>query len=239
MGYKEITVGADRFLSLKWANYAFELFQTDDDEDFLYRSLRSFIDPEIKGEETTRKTANQLKRLWLTKDDPFQSLRISALPVPYISHPEFLSIFHLGIAMNVFPIYYETLKAIGMLDRVINPIPKQAITDRVLEAFGNTSSIPRAVARILQTLEDWNFIDVKSKSLTLKNIRIWDFEVAAWFITALVKVNNSNGINISDLPLLPEKLGIQLENPREIIQKSKNLGLIRDTQGLEIITIRN
>jgi hypothetical protein len=61
MGYKKLTVGADRFLALKWANYAFELFQTNQDEDYLYRSLRAYLDSEIEGDVTSRKTSNHLE----------------------------------------------------------------------------------------------------------------------------------------------------------------------------------
>jgi hypothetical protein len=237
MGYKKLTVGADRFLALKWANYAFELFQTNQDEDYLYRSLRAYLDSEIEGDVTSRKTSNHLKSLWLTKDDPYQPLRLAALSIPHASHPKFLPFLHLGVAMNVFPIYRETLRAIGTLDRVINPIPKQAVVERVLENFGNTSSIPRAVARIIQTLEDWGFIEIEPKSLMLKRIELKEQKTAAWLITALVMANNGNGIIFSELPILPEKLGIQLPNPREVVRESENLVINRNLQGLEVITV--
>ena len=238
MGYKKLAVGADRFLALKWANYAFELFQTSDREDNLYRSLRAFLDSEIKGDVTSRKTSNHLKSLWLTKDDPYQPLRLAALSIPHASHPEFLPFLHLGVAMNVFPIYRETLRAIGTLDKVINPIPKQAVVERVLENFGNTSSIPRAVARIIQTLEDWKFIIIERKVITLKQIEVKEHQLSAWFITALVMANNANGIVLSDLPMVPEKLGIQLADPREIIRQSENLVINRNLNGQEMVTIK-
>lgn len=235
MGYRKLSVGADRFLALKWANYAFELFQTNEDEDFLYRSLRTYLDSEIEGDVTSRKTSNHLKRLWLTKDDPYQQLREKAITLPYYKHPELLPFIHLGIAINVFPIYRETTKSIGLLDRVINPIPKQSVVERVLERFGNTSSIPRAVARVLQTLEDWRLIQSQDTYLKVVSFDVDDPMIAEWLLTALVQMNQPLGIAISDLPLTPEKLGIKLPNAREIIQKSAALNINRDLQGLEII----
>ena len=236
MGYKKITVGADRFLALNWANYAFELFQIQEDQDYLYESLKSYLDGEIEGEETSRKTANQLKRLWLVEDD-FQQLRLTAQSLKYTLNPEFMSILHLGMAMNVFPIYRETLRAIGLLDRIINPIPKQSIRKRVLEMFGNTASIPRAVDRVLQTLEDWQFIDLEPNKVVIRTIALKDDQFAAWCIAALIFANNSTGINLSDLAMLPEKLGIQIADPRGIIQTTNFVKLSRNSQGLEIITV--
>jgi len=239
MGYKKLSVGADRFLALKWANYAFELFQTNEDEDFLYRSLRAYLDSEIEGDVTSRKTSNHLKRLWLTKDDPYQPLRLKTLSLPFYKYPEFLPILHLGIAINVFPIYRETTKSIGLLDRVIDPIPKQSVVERVLERFGNTSSIPRAVARVLQTLEDWRLIQSQDTNLKIVPYDVDDQMIAEWLLTALVIMNKPLGIAVSDLPLTPEKLGIKLPDTREIVQHSESLVISQNIQGLEIITIRN
>jgi hypothetical protein len=111
------------------------------------------------------------------------------------------------------------------------------VVERVLENFGNTSSIPRAVARIIQTLEDWGFIEIEPKSLMLKRIELKEQKTAAWLITALVMANNGNGIIFSELPILPEKLGIQLPNPREVVRESENLVINRNLQGLEVITV--
>jgi hypothetical protein len=238
MGYKKLSVGADRFLALKWANYAFELFQTQGDQDSLYQSLRSYLDSEIEGEETSRKTSNHLKRLWLTQEDPYKPLRLKTLSLPFYKYPEFLPILHLGLAINVFPIYRETTKTIGLLDRVIDPIPKQSVVERVLERFGNTSSIPRAVSRVLQTLEDWHLIQSQDTYLKIVSYDVDDRMIADWLLTALVILYKPLGIAVSDLPLTPEKLGIKLPNPREIIQKSTEVNITRDLQGLEIITIK-
>jgi len=238
MGYKKLSVGADRFLALKWANYAFELFQTNEDEEFLYRSLRAYLDSEIEGDVTSRKTSNHLKRLWLTQEDPYQPLRLKTLSLPFYKYPEFFPILHLGIAINVFPIYRETTKSIGLLDRVINPIPKQSVVERVLERLGNTSSIPRAVARVLQTLEDWRLIQSQDTFLNIVPYDVDDQMIAEWLLTALVIMNEPLGIAVSDFPLTPEKLGIKLPNPREIVQHSTSLVISQNIQGLEMITIK-
>jgi len=200
--------------------------------------LRAYLDSEIEGDVTSRKTSNHLKRLWLTKDDPYQPLRLKTLSLPFYKYPEFLPILHLGVAVNVFPIYRETTKTIGLLDRVIDPIPKQSVVERVLERFGNTSSIPRAVARVLQTLEDWHLISSQDTYLKIVPYDVNDHPIAEWLLTALVIMNKPLGIAVSDLPLTPEKLGIKLPNPREIVQHSGSLVISQNIQGLEMITIK-
>ena len=69
MASKKITVGADRFLALEWANYAYELFISMGDQATARDSLRMYLEDQIEGKESSRKTAIQLNRLWLTLEE--------------------------------------------------------------------------------------------------------------------------------------------------------------------------
>jgi hypothetical protein len=235
MDLTDLRIGADRFLALKWANYAFELSQTDQDPDRLYGSLREYLDYEIEGEVSSRKTSNQLKRLWLVNDDRFHSLRKHAMSLPVDRYPEYLPLLHLGMAMAVFPVYRETIRAIGSLHRLIQPIPKQSVSDRVLETFGNRSSIPRIVVRVIQTLADWQIIDVTEGSIEIKIFSIKNDDFKEWFVSTLVDLYSETGLSIAEFNLVPEKLNFEIDNLREIIQNSSILTLKRDIDGREVI----
>ncbi len=60
MGYKTISVGADRFLALQWANYAYELFISSTDQDSSRKALREYLENQMLGQVSTRKTTDQL-----------------------------------------------------------------------------------------------------------------------------------------------------------------------------------
>jgi len=48
MASKKITVGADRFLALEWANYAYELFISMGDQATARDSLRMYLEDKLK-----------------------------------------------------------------------------------------------------------------------------------------------------------------------------------------------
>ncbi len=238
MGFKQISVGADRFLALQWANYAYELFASSTDEDASRKFLSEYLGSQMLGKVSTRKTADQLNRLWLYADDPYQSLRkMTRSLLKPIDHAQ-MAVLHLGMAMNVFPIYRETMRVIGTLERLTDQISNKAISTRVIEKFPTTTSIPRTVKRVLQTLDDWHFIELNQGIVVVKEILLLDSKLVNWFIIALLKATEQNEITLQELDICPFKLGINFSHPRSVINGSEDLFFGRNQMGLEVIRIK-
>jgi hypothetical protein len=235
---KQVRIGMDRFLALKWADYSLDLFISLDDEKKNYELLCKYLQGEIRGTETSRKTANQLKRLWLNKVDENHKLRIHAKEI-LRSRPQVnRSIFHLGMAINVFPVFKEVCHRIGILSKLQGSIPKQAVIDRVVEAFVNPTSIPRVVDRVLQTLIDWRFLEqedgkIRFVELILNN----DEEGLPWFVISLMKANRQDAISPQDLKVMPERMGINFLDIRKNLSAHPGFTLTRDQTGNESVAL--
>ena len=238
MGYKNVTIGADRFLALQWANYAYGLYASSTDQDASRKILREYLASQMLGKVSIRKTANQLNRLWLYADDPYQSLReMTRSLLKPIDHAQ-TAVLHLGIAMNVFPIYRETVRVIGTLERLSDQISVKAISTRVIEIFPTTTSIPRTVNRVLQTLDDWHFIELTQGLLVVKDILLPDPHLVNWYILATLRATEQNEITMQELDTCPFKLGINFSHPRNAVNDSEDLYFGRDQMGLEVIRIK-
>ena len=238
MGYKTISVGADRFLALQWANYAYELFLSSIDQDFSRKVLREYLESQMLGQVSTRKTTDQLFRLWLYSGDPHQSLReMTRSLLKPIDHAQ-TAVLHLGMAMNVFPVYRETVRVIGTLERLTDQISNKAIATRVIEKFPTTTSIPRTVKRVLQTLDDWHFIELYQGFVVVKEILLLEPKLVNWFIIALLRATEQKEITLQELDTYPLKLGINFSHPRSVINGSEELFLGRNQMGLEVIRIK-
>lgn len=238
MGYKNVTIGADRFLALQWANYAYGLYASSTDQDASRKILREYLASQMLGKVSIRKTANQLNRLWLYADDPYQSLReMTRSLLKPIDHAQ-TAVLHLGIAMNVFPIYRETVRVIGTLGRLRDQISNKAISTRVIEIFPTTTSIPRTVNRVLQTLNDWHFIELYQGFVVVKEILLLEPKIVNWFIIALLRATEQKEITLQELDTCPLKLGINFSHPRSVINGSEELFFGRNQMGLEVIRIK-
>lgn len=63
MSERQVKIGFDRFLALEWADFALELFLSPKEEIKKCQILKSYLQKEIPGVDSARKTSNQLKRL--------------------------------------------------------------------------------------------------------------------------------------------------------------------------------
>ncbi|PKO03869.1 MAG: hypothetical protein CVU43_00705 [Chloroflexi bacterium HGW-Chloroflexi-5] len=237
MADKKILLGMDRFLAKELADYSIELFliseNVKNNGDLLSLQVRN----EIPGVETARKTSDQLRRLWLTENDDKQIIRAEAKNVLIEQNIHDFALFHFGMAINVFPIFYETCKKIGTLS-VSNPkIDKQLLIQRVSETYANPSSIPRIVDRVVQTLHDWGFIKIDNRKIIITTITIANDQICSWFTYALLQSMNTNEISISDFSSSPIKLGIIFQDLRNQIANGKRIKISRNSFGSEIISV--
>lgn len=235
MAYRAIEVGADRFLALQWANFAFDLCRRQVDEESAVIFLKEYLAININSAITIRKTTNQLMRLWLAYDDPYKPLREKATKLRSLHQLHLLPILHLGLAINIFPIYKETISIIGQLHRITTPVLSRTIADRVLEKFPNPSSIPYTVPKVLRSLEDWGFISYEKGSVMIKEISVLEEDFVNWFLLSLITALDQKEITFQELEVCPLKLGITLAHPRKVITLSTDLSLTRNAQGVEVI----
>lgn len=229
MASRNLTVGADRFLALEWANHAYELFESSEAQVTTRKVLREYLETQMVGQESIRKTANQLNRLWLDSGDPYISLRNMTRSLSHPINASQVVVLHLGMAINVFPIYRETARVIGTLERITDQISIKSITSRVIEKFPTTSSIPRTVSRVLQTLTDWRFIEVAEGNVTIRELPIQNPKLVNWYIFALLKATQQHEITLSDLEICPLKLGINFAHPRRAITVSEEMTFLHVT----------
>ena len=239
MSEKQVNLGFDRFLPLKWSNFALELFLNPGTQVEKYDLLKKYLQGEITGAESARKTSNQLKRLWLGDQDETQSLRLKTAELLNNRNIYEQSIFHLGMAINVFPVFKETCKRLGELSRVQEIINRKYVIDRVSQTFLYPSSIPRTVSRVIQTLEDWKLVEVHKKDIRLQEVQIENVEVGSWVVHALLSSQRRAEMPLSAINAVPEKLALRFVDMRQIVHHSDSFSIRYNASGEEIVIIKN
>ena len=238
MSDNKVKIGFDRFLPLEWSNYALELFLNSGTQVEKYDLLKSYLRSEIPGAESARKTSNQLKRLWLSDQDESHSLRLKAAELLKGENTFEQSIFHIGLAINVFPVFKETCKRLGELSRVQEIINRKNVIDRVSQTFLYPSSIPRTVSRVIQTLEDWKLVEVHKKDIRLREVLIEENHIGGWLIQALMFSHQKKEMPLTSINNVPEKLGVRFADFRQIVQLSEVFTIRHDATGEETVILK-
>lgn len=238
MTLPHVVTGIDRFIALRWADYALDLWIAANPSVESSAQLMAFLEQEIKGIESRNKTSYQIRRLWLDPGAKTQFLRSQVtqhgIAEVIFSRP----VLHLGMAINVFPLFREVCGIIGRLTGLQGVCTRQETCQRVMEKYGNPTSIPRSVDRVFQTLVDWQLLEKTGKNYTVRLIQVENLALAGWFMQALLFTLTDRQLTFSDLQTIPERLGVQFQGEREIIRAIPNLYVIRDGTTVERVGLK-
>lgn len=232
---KQVRMGFDRFLALEWANYSLDLLQSSTSLDEGYSLLKLYLQKEITGEESARKTANQLKRLWLHRDS-CSPLREKVIAIYQMMTLQDKPVLTYGMAVNVFPLFHDVCNVIGSQMHLSGGISRKQIQQRILEKYGNPVTMPRATDRVVQTLENWGFVTTINGICTVNQMRVDNPMVAHWLVIALLNLQVGKKMPLRDFATLPTLLGIEVGDIRNIIRQSRDLSLDR-TPDAEVIRV--
>lgn len=227
MNYKAPRLGIDRFLALRWADMALDLYMVNDDKSKARKQFRNWLSQEIDGQISADKTAYQINRIWLGENDPFEKLRKMAISNGLTDNHRNRPILHYGLAINVFPLFNDICKAIGRLLNLQPTCISRDIYHRVQEKYGNPASIEQASRRTIQTLIDWGFLSNHDGSILIKEFLISDPLATEWLLIALISAQSTDKIPLIDAVKAPELLGIRFEDARAAIRSASKLRIER------------
>lgn len=238
MNNRKHSLGFDRFMALRWVDMALEARLACHDLDVAFRQLKEWLSKEISGKETVRKTATQIRRLWLSKGDQHDFLRQQVITNGLAENTAFWPILHYGLSLNVFPLFWDVCQITGRLLNLQTSCRRDDIYQRIQEIHGNPASTSASTRHVIQTLVDWGFLLVKGKEISAKDICIEEANLTQWLIEALLIARQVGKLPFADLAKSSELLGIRFQDVRSAIRSASHLR-IEYTLGFEMICLND
>lgn len=235
MNYQPPRLGFDRFMALEWVNTALELRLANQNTDDAFHELQAWLSKEIPGKETARKTATQVRRLWLVDNDSAHQLRQQALGSGLADDPMYRTFLHFGLALNVFPLFWDVCQTTGRLLNLRGTCQRKEIHRRMLEKYVNPRSTKVATDRVFQTLVAWDLLIEQNGELSAKANFVDNNQLTQWLIITLLIAQTIDRIPLVDLSNAPELLGIRFGNVRSAIREVPFLRIER-ILNLEMVT---
>ena len=146
MSEQKLTIGIDRYIAKRWADYAFDLRSSASQEQNSYIQLQKWLSQEIKGKEVVEKTSSQLRRIWLAEDQ-YNLLRKQAVEIGSGQDPSSRMILHYGLALNVFPFFRDLCVSVGRLIRLQGKCQGKEVRQRLLEKYQSKATVGFAARR--------------------------------------------------------------------------------------------
>jgi len=229
-------VGFDRFIRREWLDRTLEFALAGESA----QTIRAWMDDVVEGRDAARKTADVLVRWWLREYPETSDLRERALQLALeMPHREWF-VLHWGMALVNFPLFHAVARTIGRLLRLQGEFKRRDITQRILEIYSNVGTIPRAVARIVQSMDEWEVIKRIDEAYKLHTVHAIDNDKALeWFVEVCVRAPGRDAWDLRDLLRSPEMFPFDIPpQAAYIARRSKYLTVQYEGSDREIVTVR-
>lgn len=151
-------IGFDRKIELAWldaiAAHVAAGASTKESREYVWRLL----DGVVAGDTThdaRGKTLTVLSQVWLSVPEEARKIRESALKLfPEAAASERLPI-HWAMMMAAYPFFLDVATNAGKLITMNGDVTLSQIVRRMLDAWGDRSTLPRATQRVLRSMVQW------------------------------------------------------------------------------------
>ena len=198
---RSFLIGFDRYVQLDWCHSTLEAAVGRKSID----EVKEQISLVLTGAESTRKTFDILKRLWLQPLPDCIDFSKRGVEIFGKNETGLASPLSWGSAMVTYPFFGKTAEITGRLFSIQGDCSIKEVQRRMAEIYGDRDGIARAVSRVLQSQENWGMIErvENGKRLIRKPpLTISDERVVTWLIEAVIRYTGT-GVSLAKLQSMP------------------------------------
>lgn len=196
-------IGFDRYVRIEWIDAALSLAKDGGTSD----ELEAVLAFEITGKESLRKTKDILKRLVFSPFADNSAYISRGVGLHERGNRQSVLAFAWASAATCYPFFGSVVQNLGRLISVQGGCTPNEIHRRIAEHYGQRDGIERAVARVLQSLENWGLIKRIDGSKVYRastQVEIHNDLLASWVCEGIVRAASRpvRSATLAGLPLL-------------------------------------
>ncbi len=161
-------IGFDRKVELEWLDGVAARASAGDTRLEAMRWLHAVALSTLAGDGAhgaKGKTATVLLRIWYPQDVRSRELRDTALKLLPDASPSDRLALHWALSIAAYPFFAAVAQQVGRLVALQGDASTRDVTRRVAEQYGDRSTLPRAVQRVLGSMAAWKALIVERSVL--------------------------------------------------------------------------
>jgi len=230
-------LGFDRRVTLDWLDETAGLTLRNPDPAAVRAALHTRIADPIAGQEARTKTITLLCRIWVNPPVA-PHLRDEALELLPTLLPANRIWLHWGLTLLAFPFFRDVAATVGRLLQIQGSCTLGQVTDRMISAWGERSTLIRATQRALRSLVEWEALAERQPRGSFAAHPTRSTEVAAlhiWMIDAALRAHANDGIALTELTHLPELYPFQVSVARHHIVRLERFEILAQGSGVDLV----
>ncbi len=233
-------IGFDRKVQLNWLDYTIGLCQDDLASSVLAERLDSRLSGEIAGSEARRKTIIVLRRIWANVPTEQRSLQDEALDMASRISSEERLWLHWGMSLLAYPFFRDVAATVGQLGRLQGVFSQAQVQRRMVEGWGQRTTLERATRRLLRTFVEWQVLldaGVRGSYNLAPAQQTGNRDLALWLMDCALRANEAEQVPLRDIERLPYNFPFELTAFVGELQRSKRFETSRQGLDLEMVAI--
>lgn len=157
-------IGIDRKIELDWLDAVAAKAAAGETRAVVQRWLHDELLQDLGGQglhSAKGKTATVLLRIWFPKDPAAARLRAHALAVLADVEPAERLALHWCMTLCAYPFFGDVVRQLGRLIALQGQTSVREVVRRVAELYGDRTTLPRAVQRVVSSVASWGVVRVE------------------------------------------------------------------------------
>jgi hypothetical protein len=155
------TIGFDRKIEIEWLDAVVGWVATGQAPEDVRKFLWAFLEGVVAGDSVHSgrgKTLTVLSRIWVIVPEQAKPLREAALQcVASVTGEERVAI-HWAMAIGTYPFFCDVAASVGKLLALNGQANLSQVGRRMTESWGDRSTLPRAIQRVLRSMVQWGVL---------------------------------------------------------------------------------
>jgi len=233
-------IGFDRKLELDWLDATVGFCQRGLDPGSVAEQLQKQLEPEIAGGEARRKTITVLSRIWVNVPEEDSRLRNEALGLASQIMPEERLWLHWGMSLLAYPFFRDVAATVGQLSRLQGTFSHAQVQRRMVESWGQRTTLRRAVQRLVRTFVGWgvlNDTETRGSYDAASSRQTQNADLALWLVDCALRANGSEQVPLGELAQLPYVFPFDLLPFINDVRLSRRFEIARQGLDLEMVAV--
>jgi len=232
-------VGFLNFIKKDWLDATVSFYLQHQNLSKVKNELNELIEPECPKNEVRRKTIDVLTKTWIRIPNNLKTLQRQGLEFyDEITPRERLSL-HWGMLLANYPFFHDVIGHIGSLLQIQDKMTNNQIRKRMVENWGQRTTLIRAIDRVIQSMRDWNVLLQTNSSFSARSsLSIKNHNLCLWLLETALRAEKTDSLLFDKLVSLPTIFPFKLEVPFYEIKRASNFEHHIHGLNFEVISLK-
>jgi hypothetical protein len=234
------TLGFDRKVMLAWLDMTVVATQKVGVSSKLKGHMVRQLDGQGLGAVAQDKTATVLTHIWGTVPQSVRGLRDEGLRLWAEVEPAERVALHWGMALATYPFFRDVVDVCGRLFRLQPVVTVGQVERRIIERWGDRSTVRRAVQRVLRSLHGWGLLVQQGPRGGYAGVPevLLHREVGEWLLAACLAARPDTRILVASLLEHPTLFPFATRVTPQDLRQSPRFESEREGLDAEMIVLR-